>query len=137
MVKNRASKKISPIRVFLILVPFVLFGIAAYGSVKQTNNNNLFWAMVTQNLQTSSVTKTVTRSSEGIEITEKTELQFRSQLAARKTSIVTRNDSSSSSNVTTESIGTVSNDYIRYAKLFSSYHGGLENQLNKWADDAD
>lgn len=137
VIKVKKSFGFTSLRYYIIFGLLIGIGIGGFYRVNYMNTpnlNDLFWRTISQNLQTSSVTKTILQGDDNTSVAEATTLQFRAQLLVRTTTNVEKKSPSSISSVTTESVGTTTKDFARYTKLFSSYHGGLNNQINKWAN---
>ncbi len=96
---------------------------------------NVYWGMISNSLSTSAVTKHVTEETSGGTLNQYTTLNFGvPNIAFGKTTL-----HNASSTVTTESFGTLANDYVRYTQIKTTDMGksgqGLDFSpvLGKWA----
>jgi hypothetical protein len=88
-----------------------------------TNPNKVFWKMMNNNLATQSVTKHVIQEDQGQNVDQYTELRFGSQNAARNYVKISQDGTNGTSQVKSESIGTLTNDYSRYIEINSAEKG--------------
>lgn len=108
-------------RLFVVCgVIILLTGIWLWWHNVFTDPNKVFWKMLNNNLATVSVTKHVVEDGEGQKIDQYSQLKFGSQNAARNLVTITQTTEGSKSEVKSESIGTLSNDYSRYIQIKSS-----------------
>jgi len=99
------------------------------------NPYNVYWDMFANSLKVSSVTKHVTETSGGTELNQYITLDFgTSNLAYGRTVL-----KDTASTVTTESIGTLTSDYVRYTGITTSQKDSkgrrlrFASVLDKWA----
>ncbi len=99
------------------------------------NPYNVYWGMLANSLATSSVTKHVTQTSTGTKLDQYIAFNFGADNFAYGHTTLT----DATSVVTTESIGTITNDYIRYTNIITTQKGAsnkkldFANVLGKWA----
>jgi hypothetical protein len=99
------------------------------------NPYNVYWGMLNNSLSTSSVTKHITQINNGTKLDQYIAVQFGTKNFAYGVTKLT----DPTSTVTTESIGTLANDYIRYTNIRTSQtnnsgkHLNFKNVLGRWA----
>lgn len=101
------------------------------------NPYNVYWGMLNNSLTTSSVTKHVTEQTTASNLNQYIALNFGTKNFAFGRTVLT----DSTSIVTTESIGTLQNDYVRYTGIQTTEQSTSKKKpnfsavLGKWAKD--
>lgn len=112
----------------------VISGIVWWRAVYE-NPYNVYWGMLANSLSTSSVTKRSVEQSSGNDLNQYVTLTFGATNFAH--GLTTLKNAASS--VTTESIGTMQTDYVRYTNVQTSQKNkqgktpSFSSVLNKWA----
>jgi len=93
----------------------------------------VFWGMINNNLSARGVTRTITESQGGNSSQQIISLSFNGDVQAHSVATIGQTGSDNQTNtVVSETIGTVSADYIRYLKI-SPDDGRFASTLNIWA----
>ena len=122
---------------WLVVGGILLLVISAFVWWTQVYENpyNVYWGMLDSSLQVSSVTKHITQNSQGANLDQYITLEFGANNLAHGKTIL----KNATSTVTTESIGTLGSNYVRYTDIRSSQKDpqGKSLQfgavLGKWA----
>lgn len=114
----------------------IIFGVVWWSAVYE-NPYNVFWGMLSNSLQTSSVSKHIVQTSGVTSLDQYISLQYgANNFAYGRTTL-----KDPTSTVKTETIGTMTNDYIRYTGITTSQKGkdgkslSFGKLLGKWAKD--
>ena len=102
----------------------------------QQNPSRAFWDMIANNLSTPGVTRLVSQSSQGLEVSQYTQTNFGAQPSAHALTVFKQNGGS----ITTEEVSNKSHDLVRYQAIKTSKKGANGKPLNvssvvgKWAE---
>ncbi len=113
--KNKLIKRVAAVGLVLLIIN----GYLAYTRVYLSPERR-FWMAIENNLTTSSVVRETQTGGTGNLNSEKTRFTFGAQAAQNKISSASLKSATSESNVTTQTVTTVKDQYIRYLNIFSS-----------------
>ncbi len=130
--KNVAKNKTFLVvgKCFVIFIALALVAVLYYAKV-YSNPERTFWAMIDNNLATNGVTKQITQQGSGTTTDSFTQLVFSPESRVHYIKKVTDTNTSPSSHLTLEGIGTPQADYQRYSFIdrpgSTSNYSGIYN----------
>jgi hypothetical protein len=92
----------------------------------------VFWGAMDRNLQTGSITKTYSEGNELQSYGLVTKLQFKGQLASQTTVVVKDETVGASSVVVTNTVGTPTQDFLKYSQISSETVEIPQSAINVW-----
>lgn len=95
-----------------VVVVVLLAGWLWWAKVWQ-NPNRVFWDMLSNNLATSGVTRTISQKSQGLSVEQDTQISFGAQPTAHALTTFTQNGG----NIVTEEISNNTSDFVRYKRI--------------------
>jgi hypothetical protein len=114
----------------IIIISIVIFAFSSVFWWREVRNNpeNLFNAMLNNNLRTASVTRTVTQDNGSQKLEQVMRIQNRTQHITNGTTTITQDNGSTI--IVTESIGQPNVEFIRYKKIDTNQKGTKGNSLD-------
>ncbi len=132
MVKKQKITWQQYIAVAIAVIAVLFFGGWYFFNQVYLKPENVFWSMLDRNLKTGSITKTYQESSDTGSYELVTKLQLKGQLASQTAVTIKDVDST----YVTDTIGTPTQDYLRYSQISSAVAPATQNGINVWAVNA-
>jgi hypothetical protein len=133
MAKKRKTTWQQYIAVIIAVIVVIVFGGWYYCNKVYLKPENVFWATMDRNLQTGSITKAYSEGNELQSYGLVTKLQFKGQLASQTTVVVKDETAGASSTVITNTVGTPTQDFLKYSQITSETAEVPQSAIGVWA----
>lgn len=132
MAKKDVNRKQQLFAIAISVLAVVVFAGWYYFDQVYFKSENVFWSAINQNLQTSSVLKSISQSNDSQSLNQLTRMQFKGQLATEITVTIETKTETTSSRIVSKTIGTATHDYLKYDEITSPTRQ-VPGVTGKWA----
>lgn len=130
-----SNQRLALIWVVAIGVLVLLGGVWAWYQYLHRGAYNVFWGTVDTNLNLFGVTRTTTQENGEAKFQQRMQISLGANDVARGVTAITQPSANGTTVVVTETIGTPTNNYVRYTSIQSPTKVNTDSILNKWSRD--
>lgn len=134
---KKSKPRYQPLVNILLIVAIIVVGIFYAGLIYfdqvHKKPENVFWGMMSQNLQTGALSRSNEQIVPGQSLKQVTQMQFKSQIIVKNSVVLTSEKDGEKQVIANEAIGTENADFLRYTAIPANNGKLPENVINVWS----